>query len=96
MSLETIQAAIDLAWEYTDDPDECDALSAANQAIEELRKAAATALRLIEQHAALLDTEATSGYLDTDAIHGIEAELLHVRVLRAIQRVRSGPLHLSA
>jgi hypothetical protein len=72
MSLETIQAAIDLAWEYTDDPDECDALSAANQAIEELRQAVAKAVALRDQHVAVLDVEGETGHLDIDAIHGIE------------------------
>jgi hypothetical protein len=71
-TLDTIQAAIDLAWEYTDDPDECDALSAANQAIEELRSAVATAKVLRGQREALLEVEGETGYLNIDAIHGNE------------------------
>jgi len=76
MSLDTIQAAIDLAWEYTDDPDECDALSAANQAIEELRSVVARALELIQQREALFNTESETGYLDTNAIYGNEDDAI--------------------
>lgn len=72
MNLDTIQAAIDLAWQYTDDPDECAVLSAANQAIEELRAIQTRCAAVSASRALIFDTEAATGYLDADAIHGTE------------------------
>jgi hypothetical protein len=70
--LDTLQAAIDLAWDYTDDPDECAKLSEANGVIEQLRVKAALAQANTALRQGLLTIEGLTGHLDSDAIHGIE------------------------